>query len=82
MALALQVRACDKHLELGNLRKLPLPHFHDYVGGGHVRHPGGKTFQRAGHDKHRFAANSSFQQLVLGDEILRSFWPLDYLIFR
>jgi hypothetical protein len=72
MALALRARACDKHLELGSCHKLPLPHFRDCVGGGHVHHLGEKTFQMAIRDKHRFAANPNFLQLVLVDGKLHS----------
>jgi hypothetical protein len=64
-----------KRLTLGNLHRLPLLHSHDFDDGVHVRHQDGKTFQMAGRDKHRFAANPNFLQQVLVVEILRS-WLL------
>jgi hypothetical protein len=65
MALALRVHVCDKHLELGSYRKLPLRHFHDSFDVVRVRHRYRRTFQMEVHDRQQTLAIPNQMQLVL-----------------
>jgi hypothetical protein len=74
-ALELIEHVRDRQLLLDSWHKLLWPRFRDCDDEGHVHHLGGKTFHLVALGRHRFAANSSFQQLASVGEKLHS-WQL------